>query len=157
MSLWENGILKDPLINLRDTFFALGRSFALYLIVFFANLYYSEYCNCLDLDPKNLLTCRNDEKHILHVCLLIIFYLSSIQQLKTSKSQDLLYFLGLPKIRQIERRQEKLFSKRIVEKYHKTRAQFYGKINIFSVKLLFLLKKLLKSWFHEIFKRDRVL
>ena len=28
---------------------------------------------------------------------------------------------------------------------------FYGKINIFSVKATYLLKKLLKSWFHEIF------
>ena len=34
---------------------------------------------------------------------------------------------------------------------------FYGKIDTFSVKLTFLLKKLLKSWFHEIFfLRDRV-
>ena len=31
---------------------------------------------------------------------------------------------------------------------------FYGKINIFSVKSTFLLKKLLRSWFHEFFLRD---
>ena len=42
-----------------------------------------------------------------------------------------------------------------VEKYYKTRSQLDGKINIFSVKSTFLLKKLLKSWFHEIVERDR--
>ena len=38
-----------------------------------------------------------------------------------------------------------------MEKYYKTRSQFLRKNQHFSVKSTFLLKKLLKSWFHEIF------
>ena len=38
-----------------------------------------------------------------------------------------------------------------MEKYYKMRSRFCVKINIFSVKSTFLLRKLLKSWFHEFF------
>ena len=34
---------------------------------------------------------------------------------------------------------------------YKTRSRFYGKTNTFSVKVTFLLNKLLMSWFHEFF------